>query len=217
MYTTLGQLRQLIREELEQMVDNTVMETLPVTPETKFKYRDILHTPDGDMTVLSVDYQGKSYTSLNVGVQKETKISQTRIVLSNELDLQYRDDVYSFEDCTYTPAIEKTPNNWSTKGITKPALMAYLIAVSETPMSRYDLMRRVAFLEDKPFLPKSNTSYFAKGSMYNDPGVVTKKILMPFGKKGNEILYTLDVVGVKLANEVIQKLGKGPALEAMKH
>lgn len=95
--------------------------------------------------------------------------------------------------------------------------MAYLIAVSETPMSRYDLMRRVAFLEDKPFLPKSNTSYFAKGSMYNDPGVVTKKILMPFGKKGNEILYTLDVVGVKLANEVIQKLGKGPALEAMKH
>lgn len=205
---------------------------------TKFKKNDILHTPDGDFKNLySAEwYKPQCNVALYNTLTSERYVADVPARCALTLDdgkyhiiaflartqeecEQLRNThlnqsrVFFYDECTFTrPA---TPKSYTQKGLTKPMIMAYVVAVNG-PMTRLELMKQVAFIEGKPFIPTSNVSYFSKTGMYTAPGVVEQKILQPMGKNGNAIVYTFGTVGLELANKVIEKIGKEPALLAAK-
>lgn len=90
---------------------------------------------------------------------------------------------------------------------TKPDLMAYAILVNG-PLTRDEIMRKAAALEGLPWIPTSNTEYFATR------GECVGTVLVEAGKRGQKKLYTLGQEGKERANRVLVTVGEGPGRAA---
>lgn len=92
------------------------------------------------------------------------------------------------------------------KGFTKLDLMAYVVHVNgEGKLSRDPIMKKVAALEGKPWVPTSNTGYFG-GGPGNDQGTLTHAGRGRYGR----ILYGLGQAGKERASKVLARLGPEP-------
>lgn len=93
---------------------------------------------------------------------------------------------------------------------TKAQLMAYLCALNG-PLDSATLLKNVARLQGKPYIPTSNKSYFAPTSGmfgHNASSVVVQGILQQVGKENKRMMYNCTGKGMVLAAQVIEKIGK---------
>ena len=93
-------------------------------------------------------------------------------------------------------------------GFTKRDLIAYVIQVNgEGKLGRDPIMKKVAALEGKPWVPTSNTDYFL--GVQSEPD--TKGTLRKAAKgKHGRILYGLGADGRARAAKVLARLGEEP-------
>lgn len=121
------------------------------------------------------------------------------------------DDFHVDVECAFVmPGSLVKPPTPNLKGIVKMDLMAYVVAVNG-PMVRDDIMRQVAAIEGKPWIPTSNKGYFTGE---NGPSVTCRKIILEDGKVGRKIRYVLGPEGEKRAKKVIDQIGTSPAVYA---
>jgi len=144
---------------------------------------------------LPVDkYRDVSLTCFVSGDEEAYKALQTSF---GEVELEY---------AAVVPAQVGLQKTADVKGFTKLDLMAYVVHVNgEGKLSRDPIMKKVAALEGKPWIPTSNTGYFG-GGPGNDKGT-----LVHAGKgKYGRILYGLGQVGKERASKVLARLGPEP-------
>jgi hypothetical protein len=93
-------------------------------------------------------------------------------------------------------------------GFTKRDLIAYVIHVNgEGKLSRDPIMKKVAALEAKPWVPTSNTDYFlGVEDNLNTAGTLRKAAKGKYGR----ILYGLGKEGRNRAAKVLARLGEEP-------
>ena len=101
------------------------------------------------------------------------------------------------------------------KGFKKAELIAYTILVLG-PMGREPILKVVDALEGKPHNPGSNVSYFIgqNPGPYGKPGIVDDVIVKSGKGPKGAILYDLTDKGRSMAQKVLDRLSKFPALRA---
>lgn len=119
----------------------------------------------------------------------------------------YRREV-DMEFAVIVPAQVTLPKLADVTSFTKRDLIAYVIHVNgEGKLSRDPIMKKVAALEGKPWVPTSNTDYFlGVQSEPNAKGTLRKAAK---GKHGR-ILYGLGADGRARAAKVLARLGEEP-------
>ncbi len=112
------------------------------------------------------------------------------------------------EFAVVVPAQVTLKRSADTKGFTKRDLIAYVVHVNgEAKLTRDPIMKKVAQLEGKPWVPTSNTDYF----MGVEDRVDAKGTLRKAGKgKYGRILYGLGADGKERASKVLARLGPEP-------
>lgn len=111
-------------------------------------------------------------------------------------------------DCS-DATVERKPHalrKFNVKGLTKKDVMAYLLLVNG-PMVRLELMRQVARVEGKVFVPTSNSDYFSNkyGSAVSDDTICVLR------KRGQASVYTFGDEGIVRAVRAIAQLGESAA------
>lgn len=115
---------------------------------------------------------------------------------SCEIDLEF---------AVIVPAQVGLPKIADIKGFTKRDLIAYVVHVNgEGKLSRDPIMKKVAALEGKPWVPTSNTDYFmGVEDKPNAKGTLRKAAKGKYGR----ILYGLGENGRERAAKVLARLG----------
>jgi len=109
------------------------------------------------------------------------------------------------EFAAVVPAQVSLPKVADVTGFTKRDLIAYVVHVNgEGKLSRDPIMKKVAALEGKPWVPTSNTDYFLNVEAKPDAKGTLRKAAK--GKYGR-ILYGLGANGRERAAKVIARLG----------
>jgi hypothetical protein len=112
------------------------------------------------------------------------------------------------EFAVVVPAQVTLPKLADVKGFTKRDLIAYVVHVNgEGKLSRDPIMKKVAALEGKPWIPTSNTDYFMGVEAKADAKGTLRKAAK--GKYGR-ILYGLGANGRERAAKVLARLGEEP-------
>lgn len=112
------------------------------------------------------------------------------------------------EFAVVVPAQVTLPKLADVKGFTKRDLIAYVVHVNgEGKLSRDPIMKKVAALEGKPWIPTSNTDYFMGVEAKADANGTLRKAAK--GKYGR-ILYGLGADGRERAAKVLARLGEEP-------
>jgi len=112
------------------------------------------------------------------------------------------------EFAVIVPAQCGLPKLADVKGFTKRDLIAYVIQVNgEGKLARDPIMKKVAALEGKPWIPTSNTDYFK--SVDDNPHAAGTLRKAAKGKYGR-ILYGLGAEGRNRAAKVLARLGEEP-------
>lgn len=112
------------------------------------------------------------------------------------------------EFAVVVPAQVTLPKLADIVGFTKRDLIAYVVQVNgEGTLSRDPIMKKVAALEGKPWVPTSNTDYFMNvEAKANAKGTLRKAGKAKYGR----ILYGLGADGRKRAAKVLARLGPDP-------
>ena len=112
------------------------------------------------------------------------------------------------EFAVIVPAQVGLPKLADTNGFTKRDFSAYVVHVNgEGKLSRAPIMKKVAELEGKPWIPTSNTDYFLR--VEDSPQAAGTLRKAAKGKYGR-ILYGLGVNGRMRAAKVLARLGEEP-------
>ena len=120
-------------------------------------------------------------------------------------DYRYKVDM---EFAVVVPAQVSLPKVADIMGFTKLDLIAYVVHVNgEGKLSRDHIMKKVAALEAKPWVPTSNTDYFLGVRSEPDTEGTLRKAAK--GKHGR-ILYGLGADGRARAAKVLARLGEEP-------
>lgn len=80
------------------------------------------------------------------------------------------------------------------KGTSKNELIFQVLADAGEPLSKDDILQRVAKLEGKPYVPTSNGSYFAPS---NKKSLVARGIILPVKGSKGRVLYKLAISAEK--------------------
>lgn len=118
-------------------------------------------------------------------------------------DAYYRN--FPLEFTAIIPAQISIGSSVNIKGFFKNDLIAYVIYVNgEGKLDRSTILKRVAFLEGKPWIPSSNSSYFS-----NVPDKTVTSGLLRKAAKGRygRIFYGLGFEGKERAIKVLARLG----------
>lgn len=112
------------------------------------------------------------------------------------------------EFAVVVPAQVSLPKVADITGFTKRDLIAYVVQVNgEGKLSRDPIMKKVAALEAKPWVPTSNTDYFLGVEAKPDAkGTLRKAAKGRYGR----ILYGLGADGRARAAKVLARLGEEP-------
>lgn len=172
----------------------------------QFKIGDIAVTYSGKKSIV-IGTKRYDYLQLQLKEDKPGKLAETKYVsfsLNSEVqgncDHIWTLDTSSVNDLKIISDTPRVINK--VKGVTKPMLMA-LVVKREPGLDRFEILERVAKLENKLYIPTSNGSYFSNERM----SVIMKGILAVTGKRGNTHLYGLGVNGEMVAQEAARLMG----------
>jgi hypothetical protein len=116
--------------------------------------------------------------------------------------------IYNIEDCSVEQSSPLPNAAVGSENFTKFQLIPYVI-VKNGPMDRDQILKAVAEIEGKPYVPTSNKSYFgaSENSIDAKQSVVVRGLIVPAGKVGGKIVYNVTSKGIMAAAEVQKALG----------